>query len=80
MIGRKVVQTLFNAEQTRQVVIFQRTDGSFGFEELRFGSDEHVWFPCGCYSVSFTDKMEAAVREAKTRVKWLAEAEDERSL
>ncbi|MDQ3257468.1 MAG: hypothetical protein M3R15_26890 [Acidobacteriota bacterium] len=76
MIGRNAVQTYFNADGTQQVVIFERADDSLGFEELRFGSDERDWFPCGCYSASFTDSIEMAVREARARVKWLAEAED----
>jgi hypothetical protein len=72
LTGKDVVRTYFNADKTRQVVVFRRTDTSFGFEELKFDSDERAWFPCGCSSASFTDNIEAAVREARTRVEWLA--------
>ena len=64
----KVVQTIWNADKTQRVDIFQRTDGSFGFEESHYGVDEQSWVSCGRYSESFTDTSEAAIREARARV------------
>jgi len=67
-----VVATVFNADMTRQVEVFQRRDGSFGFEELRFSEPERSWIVSGCYSNSFTDSTESALREARERVLWLS--------
>jgi hypothetical protein len=75
-MGRNVVQTIWNADKTRRVDIFQRAAGSFGFEELHYGSDEQSWFPFGRYSESFNVTAEAAVREARARVSWAADEED----
>jgi hypothetical protein len=77
-MSREVVQSIYNADRTRRVDIFRREDGNFGFEELRYGVDEQAWYPCGCYTASFTATPEAAAREAHGRVAWLAElTEDE---
>ncbi|HKQ51024.1 MAG TPA: hypothetical protein VJT74_01555 [Pyrinomonadaceae bacterium] len=73
-MGEQVVETIYNADRTRRVIIFRRGDGTFGFEELRFGAEEQEWFPCGCRPVSFTDSADAALGEARGRVRWLAEA------
>jgi len=54
------------------VDIFQRAEGSFGFEELRYAIDVQAWCPFGSYSESFTDTAEAAIREALARVSWAA--------
>ena len=67
------VRTIFNSDRTKRVVIFRRDDGTFGFEELRPGEGESGWIPHGRYSVSFTDCEEAALAEARSRVRWLTQ-------
>jgi hypothetical protein len=72
-MGNQPVRTIFSGDRTRQVVIFRRSDGTFGFEELRFSEEEAEWISHGRYSVSFTHSEEAALAEARSRVRWLTE-------
>jgi hypothetical protein len=66
-----IIQTIYDNSQTRRVIIFQRDDGSFGFDEERFSDEplEMVWLPsgrdCRC------DTAEGALIEAYGRVEWL---------
>jgi len=73
---RVVVETIWNADKTWRVDIWQRADGSFGFEELHFDSDELAWVPFGHYSESFSETSEDAIREARTRVSWAIDKEE----
>ena len=75
-MDRNVVQTIWNSDKTRRVDIFQRGDGSFGFEESHYGLDEQSWILFGRYSESFTDTSEAAIREARARVSWAGDEEE----
>jgi hypothetical protein len=68
-----VVHTICNADKARRVDIFQREDGTFGFEELHYATDEQAWCPFGRYSESFTETLEAAICEASSRVQWVAD-------
>lgn len=67
----QTLRTLTGLDPRRRVVIFERPDGSFGFEEQRFGAAEQAWFPGGRYSHSICDSADAAEREARQRVTWL---------
>ena len=68
------IQTIYDSSQIRRVVVFQREDGSFGFEEQRFSAEalERAWIPFGRYSLSRCDTAESALAEAHGRVAWLA--------
>ena len=68
---RITVETIVDADGTRRVEIFQRRDGSFGFEELRLIEPERAWVPGGYYTDSFCASAEVALREARARVSWL---------
>jgi hypothetical protein len=68
---RITVETIVHADGTRRVEIFQRRDGSFGFEELHLIEPERAWVPSGYYSNSFCASAEVARREARARVSWL---------
>ena len=68
----KVVKTLFNSDVNRVVVIFQRPDDTYGFDESGFRDEEQCWFPCGQYSESFIDSLETALKEVRGRVAWLS--------
>ena len=57
---------------SRKAEIFERPDGTFGFEELAFGRDEDAWFPVGNYSIAMVDSLDHAVSEAKARIAWLS--------
>ena len=53
--------------------IFERADGTFGFEECRRDyEDAGEWFPLGEYSRLIFDTEADALAEAKARVPWLA--------
>lgn len=69
---REIKQTFVKSDGTRKVEIFRRADGTFGFEELKFGQEEGVWFPVGKYSLAIIGSLDNAVKEAKGRVSWLA--------
>ena len=70
------VATFTRPDGQRRVEVFERSDGTFGFEEWQFGAEEQAWFPCGLYSRAFLDSAEAALREARARVRWLADLEE----
>jgi len=61
-MGGQVVESIFNADGTRRVDIYERGDGTFGFEEFRFGEEEQGWLPSGCYTTSFTANLGDALR------------------
>ena len=69
----RIVETLVHAGGTLRVIILQRDDGSFGFEDEKFSDDprEQCWITRGRYSESFCDSAERAVEEARGRVDWL---------
>jgi hypothetical protein len=71
------VQTIYDDAKKRRVIILQREDGSFGFEEQRFSDEplEMCWIPFGRYSVCHCDTAERALVEARGRVTWLSECE-----
>jgi hypothetical protein len=67
---KQIVKELVASDGTRKVQIFQRDDGSFGFESFRFSDDplERCWIPHGRYSECFAPSAEAAEFEARGRV------------
>ena len=71
----KPIQTLYDDAKKRRVVIFEREDGSFGFEHQRFSEEplEMAWIPyeqdCRC------DTPERALAEARGRVAWLGQTD-----
>ena len=67
-----VRKTFTTIDGLRKAAIFERPDGTFGFEELAFGGDEDVWFPVGKYSTAIVDSLEHAISEAKDRIPWLS--------
>jgi hypothetical protein len=71
-----IIQTIVFDDQKRRVVVFQRDDGSFGFEEQRYlvNALEKAWLPAGEHSDTRFDTAERALLEARRHVPWLAEA------
>ena len=67
-----VRETFTKLDGSRKAEIFERPDGTFGFDELAFGIDEDTWFPVGEYSVAIVDSLEHAISEAKGRIAWLS--------
>ena len=68
-----IVKELVARDGKRQVRIFRREDGTFGFESLRFSEDplELCWIPHGRFSLCIAASEEMAEREARARVDWL---------
>ncbi len=66
------VKTYFSGDRRRKVEIFRRDDGTFGFEEWKYGHEEQSWYPSGYYSYAIIDDLEHAIAEARGRVAWLA--------
>ena len=67
-----VRKTFTKLDGSRKAQIFERADGTFGFEELAFAVDEAVWFPFGKYSMAVIDSMDHAISEAMGRIAWLS--------
>ena len=70
-----VIKTIVSQDQAKRVIIFQRTDGTFGFEAQHWSDDEReqCWLPEGKYSATRTESAESALREALHRVYWLSQ-------
>jgi len=68
-----VHRTFTHRDGSRRVDIFERSNGTFGFEELAFSQEEAIWFPVGKYSLAIVDSVDAAVTEARGRVRWLSD-------
>jgi hypothetical protein len=63
------IHTIYDDTKKRRVIVFQRDNGSFGFEEQRFSNEplEMAWIPFGRYSLSLCDTSERALAEARGR-------------
>ena len=66
------VKTIGHPDGRRRVDIYQRPNGTFGFEELEYGVEEQAWYPVGRYSYAVIDTQERAESEARSRVAWLS--------
>ena len=69
----KVMQSLETDDGTRCVDIFQRPDGSYGFEEYRRDvEDPRGWAPVGGYGEERYPDQDATLTRAIAMVAWLA--------
>lgn len=69
--------SLENEEQNRCVDLFERTDGTCGFEEFRRDvEDGGVWTPIAYHSVQKFNCRRLALVAAIASVSWLADAID----
>jgi hypothetical protein len=66
-----VVKTITSADGLRRIEIFERPDGSFGFEGYWFSREarERCWIPYGFFA-SRCDSAFTAEAEALERVSW----------
>jgi hypothetical protein len=68
----KVLRSINNEDASLCVDIFQRPDGTIGFEEYRRDiEDNQGWFPIGGYSSQVFADQGAALQAAKSEVNWL---------
>lgn len=69
----RVLKSFENQAADRCVDIFERVDGTFGFEECRRDHEDAVtWFPLDKYSRLIFDTEAGALAQAKARVELLA--------
>jgi hypothetical protein len=67
-----VLASLENEEHDRCVDLFQRADGSFGFEEFRRDpEDAGAWTPVQFYARKSFPSRDDALAAAKQAVPWL---------
>ena len=70
----KTIQTIYDESKKRRVIIFQRDDGTFGFNEEKFSDEplEKTWIPIDRRN-SQCDTLEQVLTEIRGRVDWLPE-------
>ena len=66
-----IVEVFISADKQQKVEIFQRDDGTFGFEWLKWGEFEQSWFPVATPS-SRTATKQDAILVAQGKISWLA--------
>jgi hypothetical protein len=73
------VKELLARDGKRKVQVFRREDGSFGFEALRYSDEplELCWVPYGRFSECFAGDAQTAEAEARGRVDWLRDIEND---
>lgn len=70
-----VIRSINYQGETICVDVFQRPDGSFGFEEFRRDpEDGRGWFAIGYYGDAIFHSAEAALADATRKVGWLNSA------
>lgn len=69
----RIVKELVSEDGRRKVVIFERPDGTYGFQPELFAEDEQAWCPQRGFSIPYLPDLATAVREARGRVEWLRE-------
>jgi hypothetical protein len=67
----RVLKTIDDPKGGRRVEIYQRANGTFGFQEWTYAEDEDAWCPSGRYSYAVIDTLERAEQEARGRISWL---------
>lgn len=71
-----VLRSIENDHHDRCVDLFRRPDGSFGFEEFRRDvEDRGRWTPVSFFSGGSHPTEEAALRAARSAVRWLPDEE-----
>jgi hypothetical protein len=70
-MAMQVVKTIHDQGNERKVQVFQREDGTFGFEEWKWSREENCWMPLPKQITSVIDTLEHAQEEAKERIPWL---------
>lgn len=71
----KVIRSVNRDGEMICVDVFQRPDGSFGFDEFRRDpEDDRGWYSIGNHRAEAFKTAEAALNAAKTSVAWLSDA------
>ncbi|HEX7287250.1 MAG TPA: hypothetical protein VF532_13775 [Candidatus Angelobacter sp.] len=70
-IQQNAVKVIHHPDGRRRVVIFQRSDGTFDFEEEQFWDDENSWAPLKKETATVVDTLDRALEEVKGRIDWV---------
>lgn len=75
-MSRTIIQTIYAPDRHHRVVVFQRMDGSFGFEEQHYSSIplEECWLCGPRHSECRCSTQEELLHECVSRVSWLADS------
>ena len=68
------IKTIYDTSAERRVCFCKNSDGTFGFVEWKFCTQEDSWVPTRTGQGARLGTLEDAIREAKGRVEWLASA------
>ena len=72
----KVIRSINLAGEMICVDLFQRPDGSYGFDEFRRDpEDGRGWYSIGHHSAARFESYEDALEQARATVEWLSDAE-----
>jgi len=73
-VRHATVKTIYDDTGKRRAIIFQRDDGTFGFDEEYFSDDplEKCWVSASLHGECRCDSLEIAIRETVGRVDWLS--------
>jgi hypothetical protein len=72
-IRKDAVRVIRHPDGFRRVVVFQRRDGTFDFEEERFWEEENSWAPLKKETATVVDTLDRALEEVKGRIAWVKE-------
>ena len=74
-LDETTIKTFFSRDKLHRVLIVQRPNGHYGFEEEYFSQEplEQCWVRTGQYPLAICDTPELAEREARGRVDWMAD-------
>jgi hypothetical protein len=71
----KAVKTITSLDEKHRVVVFQRPEGTFGFDEFCFDDEEQSWCTVSSRDRSYPviDTLERALQEIMSRTPWARE-------
>jgi hypothetical protein len=73
--ANRVLRSIETDDGGRCVDLFQRLDGTFGFEEYRRDAEDgRGWFPIGFHASGVFATADSALGEALSKVTWLRDA------
>jgi hypothetical protein len=72
-IREDAIRVIRHPAGNRRVIIFQRRDGTFDFQEERFWEDENSWAPLKKETATVTDTLDRVLEEVKGRIDWVKE-------
>jgi hypothetical protein len=76
---KTILKELVAPDGKRNMLVLRRDDGPFGFGSLRFSEEllEICWIPNAGFSECFAPTAGIAEREARDRVDWLRDENDD---